>query len=95
MLPLSLWRHKQSVDSAGRRFRPELLFALAVMTQGEEFEQCQCITDSFPPSQTYFQTDETTLKSGLFYGAAFLFFLKLLYNLIIPRWEPQDSMSFL
>lgn len=61
---------------SGRRFSPKLLFALAAMTQGEEFEQCQCITDSFPPSETHFQTDYTTLKSGLFYA----FFKHFIFN---------------
>lgn len=46
---------------SGRRFSPKLLFALAAMTQGEEFEQCQCITDSFPPRETRFQTTLKTL----------------------------------
>lgn len=36
------------------------------MTQGEEFEQCLCIIDSFPPSESNLQTDKTALKSGLF-----------------------------
>lgn len=50
---------------SGRILSPKPLFALAAMTQGEEFEQCPCIRDSFPPSESHLQTDKTALKSGL------------------------------
>lgn len=51
---------------SGRILSPKPLFALAVMTQGEEFEQCLCNIDPFPLSESHLQTDKTSQKSGLF-----------------------------
>lgn len=48
---------------SGRILPPKLLFALAAMTQGEEFEQCVSIVDSFPLSENHLQTDKSALKS--------------------------------
>lgn len=48
---------------SGRILLPKPLFALAAMTQGEEFEQCVSIVDSFPLSENHLQTDKSALKS--------------------------------
>lgn len=51
---------------SGRILSPKPLFALAVMTQVEEFEQCLCIVDSFPLRQSHLKTDMAAMKLGLF-----------------------------
>lgn len=42
---------------------PKLLFALAAMTEGKEFEQCLCIIDSFPLSSCPPQREEILLNN--------------------------------
>lgn len=49
---------------SGRILPPKPLFALVAMTQGEEFEQCVSIVDSFPVSENHLQTDKSALKSS-------------------------------
>lgn len=46
---------------------PKLLFALAAMTEGKEFEQCLCIIDSFPLSSCPPQREEILLNNIIYW----------------------------
>lgn len=46
---------------------PKLLFALAAMTEGKEFEQCLCIIDSFPLSSCHPHREEILLNNIIYW----------------------------